>query len=295
MKVTVSEIDAEIGTRRVRLADDSTMGVALNGPTEKAEILYIHGFLGCRLEAFIGGHHDVGIIAIDRPGYGLSDPVHDLSLATFGQRIAELMRHLGSAGPLTVVGSSAGGPYAIAAASALSERVRRLVLLGAVGSHELVRAAPYPMRLLRIMDERVWLRGMVVPPLRGLLAGRLTGRRAIELLLADERPGFATHGDFERMIERMRANVAQGLGSGDHGVRTDFRMLSTAWDVRPSDIACPVTVIHSLTDRIVGPEHARWYEKVLPRARLRLVDELGHLASIIAGSGEIVPRYDASE
>lgn len=74
----------------------------------------------------------VRVIAADRPGFGLSDP--------FDYRTVDLRRHaadftaslLDALGleTVTLVGGSMGGFFALAAAAAHPERVRRLVLVG---------------------------------------------------------------------------------------------------------------------------------------------------------------------
>ncbi|CAE8735802.1 unnamed protein product [Polarella glacialis] len=65
----------------------------------------------------------IRLIAVDRPGYGnSSQPPPGYSYAAFVKDLAELADHLGHA-RFCVAGHSSGGPYALAAAALLPERV----------------------------------------------------------------------------------------------------------------------------------------------------------------------------
>jgi pimeloyl-ACP methyl ester carboxylesterase len=72
------------------------------------------------------------VIAADRPGFGLSDPF-DYRTVDLRQHAADFTASLLDAlgiESVTLVGGSMGGFFALAAAAAFPERVRRLVLVG---------------------------------------------------------------------------------------------------------------------------------------------------------------------
>lgn len=76
--------------------------------------------------------NSVRVLAADRPGFGLSDPF-DYRTVDLRQHAADFTESLLDALGLesvTLVGGSMGGFFALAAAAALPERVRRLVLVG---------------------------------------------------------------------------------------------------------------------------------------------------------------------
>jgi pimeloyl-ACP methyl ester carboxylesterase len=91
---------------------------------------------------------DVRVIAVDRPGFGLSDP--------FDYRRVDLRAHAASfVGSLldalgldtaTLVGGSMGGFFALVGALEHPERVRRVVLVGMPLG--VARSAPWPMRIV---------------------------------------------------------------------------------------------------------------------------------------------------
>ena len=248
-------------------------------------ILYIHGLLGSRLEPFIPGRMAARIIAVDRPGYGWSDPLPAPSLKAFGRRIADAADRLGLT-ELVLFGTSAGGPYAVAAALALGARVRRLVLAGAVGPPELVRAAPLPMRLLRQLDERAWLHRTMVPPLHTLFAHATTCKLLVRGMLQAERKSFADKGELARACRRMSRSILSGVGKGRAGVETDIRILTHDWDIDPRDLTCPANLFHSVEDRIVPVAHAHRYETLIKGSEGRYQQGLGHITGFLAAIGE---------
>ncbi|UNI19594.1 hypothetical protein JDV02_005774 [Purpureocillium takamizusanense] len=108
------------------LPDGRTLGFAEYGNPAGAPILYFHGFPSSRLEAqpvaSMLSHLGVRLIALDRPGFGLSSPQP-------GRRIidwADDVRSFAGGNGLdrfAVLGTSGGGPYALACAYALPRKM----------------------------------------------------------------------------------------------------------------------------------------------------------------------------
>lgn len=92
--------------------------------------------------------HDFRVLAVDRPGFGLSDPF-DYRRTDLRRHAADFVTSLLDALDLpsaTIVACSMGGFFALSAALAAPQRVRRLVLVGMpVG---LSRKVSWPLRLI---------------------------------------------------------------------------------------------------------------------------------------------------
>ncbi|MEL7302145.1 MAG: alpha/beta hydrolase [Pseudomonadota bacterium] len=104
----------------------------------KRVVLALHGTPGSALKYLpaseAADERGLALIAIDRWGYaGTAAPApQDQSLAQFGHDIAAVVDRLG-VGRVDVVGISGGGPFALATAATLGERVRRVALVAPVG------------------------------------------------------------------------------------------------------------------------------------------------------------------
>jgi pimeloyl-ACP methyl ester carboxylesterase len=107
------------------LSDGRKLGFAEYGSPDGKPVFYFHGFPSSRLEAQpiddIAQRCGVRLIALDRPGFGLSSPKPDYRIIDWPKDVAELAK----AKKLTkfsVFGLSGGGPFALACAYALPKR-----------------------------------------------------------------------------------------------------------------------------------------------------------------------------
>ena len=123
-------------THSLTLGDGRRLAWAEYGDPSGRPLIYCHGFPGSRLEAAMS--HDtaarlgIRIIAPDRPGLGRSDYQPGRRLNDFPADLKQLADHL-KLGRVAVLGESGGGPYAMAAAAALPERITKLLLVSSIG------------------------------------------------------------------------------------------------------------------------------------------------------------------
>ncbi|MFR5111568.1 MAG: alpha/beta fold hydrolase [[Clostridium] leptum] len=94
------------------LKDGRRLGYLECGDPKGKPVLCFHGYPGSRLDfrwlEQAAGNRGLKLIAVDRPGIGLSDPVEPRSLTDFGGDIEELMERLRLKRPV-VMGVSGGG------------------------------------------------------------------------------------------------------------------------------------------------------------------------------------------
>ncbi|HEX4599904.1 MAG TPA: alpha/beta fold hydrolase [Gemmatimonadales bacterium] len=224
-------------------------------------VIFLHG-LGASLYAW---RHTLGpvqaagfrVIAFDNRGFGFSaKPAHGYDNAACTRLVVALLDslHLSDA---VLVGHSLGGAIAADVALAHPERVRGLVLLGAMG---LGAREPLLFRVAR------W-------PLVGPVALAFRGRGLTERLLrsAYADPTKVTPAD----VDQYYAPVAEpDYGGALRGVLREFR--TDALVGRLDRVQAPTLLLWGEEDRWVPPALGRLMATQIPRSAVLTVAHAGH-------------------
>lgn len=142
----LSEIDHSLreGTEQAKsevltLSDGRVMGYVLYGTQGGYSVFYLHGLPGCRLSGVFfddpGKRLGARVIAVERPGIGISSPQPGREIKDHVSDIQELAehQHIDSYG---IIGVSGGGPYALACAYHLPEQqLKKCVNYVRLGAH----------------------------------------------------------------------------------------------------------------------------------------------------------------
>ncbi len=272
----------------VRLRDGRRLGVAEFGSRSVLPVIYCHGFLGSRLEpAAASGIEGTNIIAFDRPGYGRTDLQRLPSLRGWGADVAEALVQLG-VGECVVVGVSTGAPYALAVASVLGPRVRRVVLAGGIAGPEVLETAGGTALLLSVLGRPGSRAGKVLHRLMRLALAARLDRRLVARAVGSERTALERLGvPAEVMQARLLHSLRTGSRRDLRGALADARLVAQPWDFRPDDLEVEVDILHGADDPVVPPTHAHWYAAHLPRAHLELVPGELHISLCFRSAAHI--------
>ena len=266
----------------VRLHDGRRMRVVETGPVDGLPVVYCHGAIGTPLEssaslALLMGELRLRHIAIDRPGTGGSDPSPGRTLSDFARDVGETADQLGLA-RFSVAGVSAGGPYALAIARELPDRVDRVALCSSLSPLCRLDRTPGLKRRVRVA---LGLLGRA-PRLLGAVgdAGLPLIRRRPELLSAV----IAMHAaPAERRLlnagdERVAAadSFLAATAEGVSGLIDDYLVYTAPWPFSPSEVTAEVLLWHGFADPLVPVDHALHLAASLPRCRVFLDPEEGH-------------------
>jgi pimeloyl-ACP methyl ester carboxylesterase len=224
------------------------------------------------------------LLAVDRPGYGRSDPMGSgrwATVASAADDIAAVLDSLG-AGRVGVVGWSAGGRVALALAARRPELVDRVV----------VAATPAPDAEVPWIDpsQRAELERLRTLPPRAVHAelqarlGSLVPEDpfsgdALWLLAAvtSDEPSLGKAGVRDRLGEMLRAGFAQGTA----GLAADIAgYCLQPWGFEPGDVEARTLLLYGSHDPVAGPAHGHWWRERLTGARLEVVPDVGHLLVI---------------
>ena len=260
------------------------IGFACYGAANGIPVTYCHGTPSSRLEAQLAAAaaRDLGItlIAIDRPGYGLSDPLQADCIAAWPEDTAAVANHLGIE-RFHVIGVSGGGPYALACGWRLRKRIKSIALvcpLGPVANQGLRRPMSPAARLAFFLAEKApW----ALPIFFGdLTAWFLRRHPKITFALLESHlpePDRQTLAD-PAICSLFEASVREALHRGSAGALRDFIHFVRPWGFDPAHIRQKVTLWHGDLDAVVPPSHSQHISRMLPQAKLRLIPGEGHFS-----------------
>ena len=241
-----------------------------------------HGYPGSRLEsrlaASVGGRIGLRLIAPDRPGFGQSTFKSGRTIGMWADDVVQLADGLGL-GRFAILGVSGGGPYALACAARMPDRVTRVALIGGLGPlarrdltkdmrpfnrNALRLAARYPaMARLGIRIAAFWIRRFPRPYISVMSLGapvadhRILARAPYRTLIVD--------------------STREAVRHGGRGAAWELTLLARQWDVDLASIHTPVRIWQGLDDDIVPVAVARHLNESLSNSECRYLPGEGHL------------------
>jgi len=273
-----------VGEQAITVGERSVM-VRDAGDPDGAPVLYFHGTPGSRLD--VGNADDaaaadgIRLISFDRPGYGRSDPapygLHQVALDA-----AHVADRLG-VDTFATLGWSGGGPFALATAAVLGDRVTGAGVLCGPGPFQEVPGAidgldDASRRALALLPED--LPGAVeqfcagsdlMLSVRDDEAAFMAGMEAMfagadRKVLAD--PALRHH---------LYVTMHEGLAQGFTAVGWDNVAWVGTWDVDLAAVRCPVRLRYGEQDRSIPIAHGEWLAEHLLDAELVTEPGAGHL------------------
>lgn len=274
-----------IATGTFRVADGRWLQWSEFGRSDGVPIVSFHGAPGSRGEASMYGpaahHFGARVIAISRPGFGHSTPQPGRTLAGFITDTEELLDAKGI-GHVAVTGYSAGGPYALAAAALLQERVIAVNLIAPVAPPSMTGRLPgpgLPLVFGRALSSQVEKHA---PGIHRRFR-RLGNARERELGLPDV-SGAA-------FFESVRAAFT-------HGPRTvlnDWRLTFGEWDFALNELRNrPIEIWQGKRDLSVPWRGTAAMATWLPGARVHLDNRANHFSIFTEHADESIAALVAA-
>jgi pimeloyl-ACP methyl ester carboxylesterase len=271
------------------------LAYAQYGDPQGRPLFYFHGWPSSRLpgELFdgIGRKRGVRIIAPDRPGIGRSDAQPGRTLLDWPPLLAELADGLGLE-KFHVMGVSGGGPYVLATAHALPQRVLGgAVVCGAPPLIEVgVKGMMWPYRLAMFIRKR-----MPVLLDQGLkIAERISHQSQDGVIM---RGLLATLGPEDRRAMSMdehfkiiTRSFQESLNSGAAALRADGDLYSQPWGFDPANLSIAPQFWHGGMDKNIPLELVEKYIHRIPGARLIIHKHDGHYSLPTLHSEEILSK-----
>jgi pimeloyl-ACP methyl ester carboxylesterase len=273
-----------------KVSQERRLGYAEYGSLQGKPLFYFHGWPSSRIEfgglngEAIASKLNLRVIAVDRPGFGLSDYQPHHRFTDWPLDISSLANHLGFE-RFAVLSYSAGSPYTAACAYALAERLTAVGIVSGVGQPFSAPGATDGMPTLllwksaRIHPRLTWL-------LFNLMKGRITnGPR--DQLPRDAKQAMMAEADFKYIKEHPAAMAAsmdggaEALRQGGLGPAEAGALYWKPWGFRLEDIKTKVYTWHGEAD-VNAPfaAHGKVLAERLPNVEAKFYPGEGHISLI---------------
>ena len=295
----LAALDAELVSppvpRRVgatRVAEGRVLAWAEYGHPDGDPVLWFHGTPGARHQIpptvdRVALERGFRVIAVERPGSGRSTDHHYHRIVDFAPDVAALLDGL-DLERVAVVGLSGGGPYTLAVAHHLPDRVVAATLLGGLGP---TRGPDAVFSYTRVMRFAAPAFEVLRSPVGAALG------RVIPHVEPYADPVFSAYVRVLGFADRPVLNDAAFKAMFLHDLLTagelrsvahDMALFSRHWGFLLGEVRTPVVVWQGLADTIVPPSHGHHLAARLPQGELHVRPGEGHFA----GFADVVSVLD---
>jgi pimeloyl-ACP methyl ester carboxylesterase len=271
----------------IAVGDDRQIGFAEFGDPQGRAVFWLHGTPGARrqipMEARVyAEQRQIRLIGVDRPGIGSSTPYQYDTVFAFADDLRTIADTLGI-DKMEVIGLSGGGPYTLACAAAMPDRVVAAGVLGGVA----------PVRGADAIAGGVMAFGSMVAPLLEVAGApiRLAASGLIRLARPVAEPALAMYARLSPEADRrllvrpeFKAMFLDDLLNGSRkqlaAPFADVVVFARDWGFRLDEVKVPVRWWHGDRDHIVPFVHGQHVVSRLPDAQLNHLPGESHLAGL---------------
>jgi pimeloyl-ACP methyl ester carboxylesterase len=292
----VSLIDEVSPTNQTfQFRDGRTLGYAEYGAADGTPVFYFHGYVGARLEggawANAATQAGVRLIALDRPGFGLSTFQPGRHFLDWPTDVVELADHL-SLPRFAVMGTSGGGPYALACAYKIPERLTACGVICGMEPMELgVDGMSRGNRLIFSIARRFpWLLKTILWSTTGKMSqDEVKFKAAMEksLKAAPEPDRLALQNS--DIGSYLIASTKAGFCQGAEAAALEGRLYASPWGFRLEEVAFnPIYLWHGEKDVNVPIGMARAAASQLAHCQASFYPDEAHLSLPVNHAEEIL-------
>ena len=255
------------------------LGYAEYGALEGKPVFYFHGFPGSRLDwrladaGATAAELDARIIAVDRPGMGLSDSKGGRELLDWPDDVIELADAL-QVDPFAVLGISGGGPYACACAFKISGRLTATAIVCGMG----------PIEAPGIREGMCWILPGKASLIRRLLLwlASLGVRKNPDQFVSRSKERFSEPDrqllDQPEVAKVFVAMLREAFRSGIGGANQEATLYTRPWQFRLQDITAEVHLWHGELDLNVPTSVGRYIAGTIPNCHATFLKDEAHIS-----------------
>jgi pimeloyl-ACP methyl ester carboxylesterase len=268
--------------KTIQLKDGRTLAYAEYGDPRGKPVFFFHGTPGSRffrppdeITCRLGAR----LITIDRPGYGGSTFQPGRRIPDWPAEVASLADFLGL-DRFAVCGHSGGGPYALACAWAMPERVAAAASLSGAGPLD----SPNALKDMTTLNRIGFRFGRHLSwPLWRILIRSVYRRQARDPAAAMDRQNGRRPAADDGLLSRPEVRAAcleserEAFRPGLDGLAQDAFLLVRPWGFPLEVIRVPVHFWHGTDDNLTPLPMAQYLASRIPDARLTICTGEAHL------------------
>jgi pimeloyl-ACP methyl ester carboxylesterase len=287
-----------------QLPDGRVLGYAEYGTPQGKPLFYFHGWPSSRVEFgglngdAIASELNVRVIAIDRPGFGLSGYQPHHRFTDWPQDVSRLADALGF-DCFPVIGYSASSPYTLACAHALADRLTAVGVVSGVAQPFSAPGATQGMPTIML-----WTTARIHPRLTWFMFNMMKNTLANaprDQLPKDAKQAMMAEADFAFIKEHPKVNGVnldggvEALRQGGLGPAEAGALYWKPWGFRLEDIHTKVHVWHGEED-LNAPfaAHGKVLAEKLPNVEAKFYPGEGHISLIHKYLKTIIERVTIS-
>jgi len=292
----------------VTLADGRRMQFWRGGSATGPPVVFLPGTPDSRLAALSGAaaadRVGIDLIAVNRPGYGRSDPLASdhVSVADDVVGVADAL----GVGRFAVLGMSLGGPYALACAARHPQRV---TAAGLVASPAIAPELDPPWHRDDLdAEQREFFTRLATSTVDAAVEQMRPDFEAYVAQLApDDLDDAALANRLARQLHPLDARLTATLPAADvaaatrealtqtEGYLRDAAVTFRSWSFRPESVRCPTWLWYGDLDVNAPVRNGRWLAEHVPGARLVVREQTTHIGTLLEHWDDILATLRDAE
>ena len=264
----------------IKLRNGNRIGYAIYGNKKNFPIFYFHGWPGSRFELknIPLKKKKCFIIALERPGYGISDPISKFKILDWPKIVLEVANKL-KIKKFSIIGVSGGAPFALACANTIkNKRLKSIAIVCALAPSKAKGMNKGRVGMLLNLGRKPFISWLIFNFLRvRLLNGNLeksfnkwknkTSLPEVDLKLFTIDRG-----------KRLMENFKEAVKHGTKGVHRDANLYSNYWGFKLKNIKKKIFVWHGDKDLTVPIITNKYYKKKLKNKEIFIKPNEGHFS-----------------
>lgn len=256
------------------------------GDADGDPVVLFHGTPGSRLLGALfektAENHGIRLLAIDRPGYGDSEPWQSRPITDAGTYTTAVLDDA-DIETATLLAFSGGCPQAIATAAAHGDRVDRVEVVSGATPPSVSEETPTALQVLGTLATRT------PSILGGLLRGQawLAKRLDPSIVVSQYRADEPSEPIADETAELIKEDFIEAVSRSRRGTVSELRANAAPWGIEFDQLATPVELRHGGRDTNVPLTDARRFAAILPESDLTVYEDADHLGTLLRSVPEI--------